>query len=106
MRSAFADIAKVPGILAFPVMPQSIRSGGVSKPVQFVCWEIPTRNLQNGRKLSKQKLRKNPGLNSIEDDYAITKPELKVEINNEKAADLGISIDSIGENPIETFFWL
>ena len=103
MRSAFADIAKVPGILAFPVMPQSIRSGGVSKPVQFVLLGNTYEKLTEWKEIIKAEARKNPGLNSIEDDYAITKPELKVEINNEKAADLGISIDSIGKS-IETFF--
>ena len=103
MRSAFADIAKVPGILAFPVMPQSIRSGGVSKPVQFVLLGNTYTKLTEWKEIIKAEARKNPGLNSVEDDYEITKPELKVEINNEKAADLGISIDSIGKS-IETFF--
>jgi len=103
MRSAFADIAKVPGILAFPVMPQSIRSGGVSKPVQFVLLGNTYAKLTEWKEIIKAEARKNPGLNSVEDDYEITKPELKVEINNEKAADLGISVDSIGKS-IETFF--
>ena len=103
LRSAFAEISKVPGIVAFPVMPQSIRSGGVEKPVQFVLLGNSYEKLSLWKEIVKAEARKNPGLNSIEDDYEITKPELKVEINNRKAADLGISIESIGRS-IETFF--
>ena len=103
LRSAFVEISKVPGIVAFPVMPQSIRSGGVEKPVQFVLLGNSYEKLSLWKEIVKAEARKNPGLNSIEDDYAITKPELKVEINNRKAADLGISIESIGRS-IETFF--
>lgn len=103
LRSAFADISKVPGILAFPVMPQAIRAGGIEKPIQFVLLGNTYEKLSEWKEIVKAEARKNPGLNSIEDDYEITKPELKVEINNKKAADLGLSIESIGRS-IETFF--
>ena len=103
LRSAFADISKVPGIVAFPVMPQAIRAGGVEKPIQFVLLGNTYEKLSEWKEIVKAEARKNPGLNSIEDDYEITKPELKVEINNKKAADLGVSIESIGRS-IETFF--
>ena len=46
---------------------------------------------------------KNPNLLSVEDDYNLNKPELNIEINNEKAADLGVSIQAIGRS-IETMF--
>ena len=36
MRESFGKISRVPGVLAFPVMPQSIRTGGFESPVQFV----------------------------------------------------------------------
>ena len=59
-----------------------------NKPVQFVLLGNTYEKLTEWKEIIKAEARKNPGLNSIEDDYAITKPELKVEINNEKAADL------------------
>ena len=94
---------KVPGIIAFPVMPQSIRSGGVEKPVQFVLLGNTYEKLEQWKEILKKEARKNPNLVSIEDDYKLNKPELKVEINNKKAADLGLSIESIGRS-IETMF--
>ena len=36
LRESFGIITSVPGVRAFPVMPQSIRGGGVEKPIQFV----------------------------------------------------------------------
>ena len=84
-------------------MPQSIRSGGVEKPVQFVLLGNSYEKLQEWKTIVKAEARKNPGLVSIEDDYELTKPELKVEINNQKAADLGVSIEAIGRS-IETMF--
>ena len=36
MRESFGKISQVPGVLAFPVMPQGIRTGGIQNPIQFV----------------------------------------------------------------------
>ena len=103
LRSSFGKISKVPGVVAFPVMPQSIRSGGVEKPVQFVLLGNTYEKLNEWKDILKKEARKNPNLVSIEDDYNLNKPELKVEIDNQKAADLGISIEAIGRS-IETMF--
>ena len=54
-------------------------------------------------KYFKREARKNGRIINISDDYELTKPELKVEINNEKAADLGVSIEQIGRT-METIF--
>ena len=56
-------------------------------------------------KYFKREARKNGRIINISDDYELTKPELKVEINNEKAADLGVSIEQIGRT-METIFGL
>ena len=56
MRESFGKISQVPGVLAFPIMPQGIRTGGVESPVQFVIlgntydqlieWKIIKRKLE------------------------------------------------------------
>ena len=84
-------------------MPQAIRAGGVEKPIQFVILGNTYEELENWKKIVKMEALKNPNLLSIEDDYNLNKPELNIEINNEKAADLGVSIQSIGRS-IETMF--
>ena len=103
LRNSFQKISKVSGVIAFPVMPQAIRAGGVEKPIQFVILGNTYEELENWKNIVKTEALKNPNLLSIEDDYNLNKPELNIEINNEKAADLGVSIQAIGRS-IETMF--
>ncbi len=103
MRESFSKIAKVPGVLAFPVMPQGIRTGGIESPVQFVILGNTYEKLIEWKEIIKTEARKNPGLASIQDDFDLNKPQLNVNINQKKAADLGISVEDIGRT-LETIF--
>ena len=103
MRESFEKIGSVPGVLAFPVMPQGIRTGGVGSPVQFVILGNTYDQLTQWKELIKKEARKNPGLSSIQDDFDLNKPQLNVQINQKKAADLGVSTEDIGRT-IETIF--
>jgi multidrug efflux pump subunit AcrB len=55
------------------------------------------------KEIIKKEARKNPGLVSIQDDFDLNKPQLNVQINQKKAADLGVSTEDIGRT-IETIF--
>ena len=104
MRESFSKIGKVPGVLAFPIMPQGIRTGGIESPVQFVVLGSTYEKLIKWKEIIKKEARKNPGLVSIQDDFDLNKPQLNVKINQKKAADLGVSTEDIGRT-IETIFW-
>ena len=58
MRESFGKISKVPGVLAFPIMPQGIRTGGIESPVQFVILGNTYDQLLNGKKSLKKKQEK------------------------------------------------
>ena len=103
MRESFGKIGRVPGVLAFPIMPQGIRTGGVQSPVQFVLLGNTYDQLIEWKNIIKKEARKNPGLTTISDDFDLNKPQLNVKINQKKAADLGVSTEDIGET-IETIF--
>ena len=103
MRESFGKISKVPGVLAFPIMPQGIRTGGVESPVQFVILGNTYDQLIEWKNIIKKEARKNPGLTSIQDDFDLNKPQLNVQIDQKKAADLGVSTEDIGRT-IETIF--
>jgi len=103
MRESFGKIGRVPGVLAFPVMPQGIRTGGVQSPVQFVILGNTYEQLIKWKNIIKKEARKNPGLTSIQDDFDLNKPQLNVKIDQKKAADLGVSTEDIGRT-IETIF--
>ena len=103
MRESFGKISQVPGVLAFPIMPQGIRTGGVESPVQFVILGNTYDQLIEWKNVIKKEARKNPGLTSIQDDFDLNKPQLNVKIDQKKAADLGVSTEDIGRT-IETIF--
>ena len=103
MRESFSKIGRVPGVLAFPVMPQGIRTGGIQSPVQFVILGNTYEQLIKWKNIIKKEARKNPGLTSIQDDFDLNKPQLNVQIDQKKAADLGVSTEDIGRT-IETIF--
>jgi len=103
MRESFGKISRVPGVLAFPVMPQGIRTGGIQNPVQFVILGNTYDQLVEWKELIKKEARKNPGLTSVQDDFDLNKPQLNVQIDQKKAADLGVSTKDIGRT-IETIF--
>ena len=103
MRESFGKIGRVPGVLAFPVMPQGIRTGGIESPVQFVILGNTYDQLIDWKEKIKKEARKNPGLTSIQDDFDLSKPQLNVQIDQKKAADLGVSTEDIGRT-IETIF--
>ena len=103
MMESFREISKVPGVLAFPVMPQGIRTGGIQKPVQFVLLGNTYEDLIKWKEVIKKEARKNKNLTNIEDDFNQTKAILNVKIDQEKASDLGVSTLEIGRS-VETIF--
>ena len=103
MMESFKEISKVPGVLAFPIMPQGIRTGGVEKPIQFVIQGNTYEELIRWKEIIKSEARKNKNLTNIEDDFELNKPILNVKIDQKKTSDLGISTVEIGKT-IETIF--
>tara|TARA_Y100001970_G_scaffold236538_1_gene296362 strand:- start:5209 stop:8301 length:3093 start_codon:yes stop_codon:yes gene_type:complete len=103
MMDSFKKISKVPGVLAFPIMPQGIRTGGVEKPIQFVIMGNTYEELIDWKEIIKKEARKNKNLRNIEDDFDRNKPILNVKIDQKKSSDLGVSTSDIGRS-IETIF--
>ena len=58
MRESFGKIARVPGVLAFPIMPQGIRTGGIESPVQFVVLGNTYDQLIEWKEIIKKEARK------------------------------------------------
>jgi len=103
MRQAIGKIVTVPQALAFPISPQSIRVSSYNKPVQMVVYGNTYEELKEIQTKVINMLRRNRNLSRIESDYTTNKPEVKLEINKNKAKDLGISAQTIGQT-LETLF--
>ncbi len=84
-------------------MPQSLRGGAADKPVQFVLKGNTYEELIKWKEIIKAEVVNNKNFVNVDDDLDLTKPQLKIKVNLDKAADLGVSIDAIGKS-LETLF--
>ena len=103
MRQAIGKIVTVPQTLAFPISPQSIRVSSYNKPVQMVIYGNTYEELEDIQSKVIRILRKNRNLSRLESDYSRNKPEVNIKINKNKAKDLGISAEAIGQT-LETLY--
>lgn len=102
-RSAWAIMGEVrnrlsglPGVRAFPVMRQGF-GASIQKPLQFVIGGGTYEELAQWRDILVEKIEEdNPGLLSLDWDYKETKPQIQVNIDYDRAAELGVTISSIG----------
>ncbi len=93
IRGNLADLA---GVKAFPVMRQGF-GARIQKPVQFVIGGGTYEELAAWRDILLAKIEEsNPGLTGIDWDYKETKPQLRVDIDYDRAADLGVTVGVIG----------
>ena len=90
------DMKDLTGVRVFPVMRQGLISGG-GKPLQFVIGGGTYEELARWRDILLAKINEsNPGLVGIDWDYKETYPQLGITIDRDRAASLGVSINTIG----------
>jgi multidrug efflux pump len=70
------------------------RGGG--SPVQVVLGGTEYVDLMQWRDTLMQRMRDNPGLDNVQSNYEERKPELRVAVDRDRAADLGISLQTVG----------
>ena len=101
-RELQPKINGLPGVQAFPITPPSLGQGFRERPVNFVILTSESYNdLNQVMRQFMDEIAKNPGFLTPDVDLRLNKPELKIDINREKAADLGVNVDAIAR-AIET----
>jgi multidrug efflux pump len=94
-KSLSGDINKVAGIKAFVVNPPPL-PGSQGYPIQFVI--KTTKSFDQLLEVSTQFINEaqKSGLFFLDNDLKIDKPQATVEINRDKAAELGLSMNDVG----------
>jgi HAE1 family hydrophobic/amphiphilic exporter-1 len=97
VRELRPKLANVLGAKVFIQNVPAIRIGGqlTKSPYQYVMRSATIDELYQWAPLIEQKLRTLPGLIDVTSDLQITRPEVTVEIEREKASALGVSAQSI-----------
>ncbi|QDF98540.1 multidrug transporter AcrB [Azoarcus sp. DD4] len=91
------QLRAITGINAFPVLPASFGQSPRVRPVSFViATSASYEELAAYTERMLDEMRKHPGFLSPDTDLKLTTPELAVDVDRDKAADLGVSIDVIG----------
>ena len=88
----------LPGVTAFPITPPSLGQGFRERPVNFVIQTSDSyQNLNVVVRQMLDEIAKNPGIVSPDVDLRLNKPELRIEVERDKAADLGVSVDAVAK---------
>ena len=96
MNEISTSLADLPGVQASLVMRQGFGSR-VSRPVQFVIGGSTYEELAEWRDILRSEIeRNNPGFVNLDWDYKETKPQFEVLIDYDRAADLGVTVNTIG----------
>jgi multidrug efflux pump len=97
VNSLMPQFAAIPGVRAFPVNVPSLGQSPRARPVEFVIMsQAPFEVLQRHVDAIIAEASKTPGLQNIDSDLRLDKPELKVSVNREKIVDVGASVEAVG----------
>ena len=95
-------VAGLPGVNAFLITPPSLGQSFRSRPLTYVIQTSDSyENLSKVVAAIKDEIAQNPGIVSPDVDLRLNKPELRIEVNRERAADLGVSVEVVAK-AIET----
>lgn len=95
-RDLLPRLNSLPGVTAFPITPPSLGQGFRERPVNFVV--LTSDSYQNLSQLSQAfiaEMAKNPGFVQPDSDLRLNKPEIYLEVDRERAADLGVNVDTV-----------
>ena len=101
-REMQPKINALPGVSAFPITPPSLGQGFRERPVNFVILTSESyESLSGVLRQFLDEIAKNPGFLTPDVDLRLNKPELKIDVDREKASDLGVGVDVVAR-AIET----
>jgi multidrug efflux pump len=88
----------LPGVNAFIITPPSLGQGFRERPLNFVIQTSDSyENLNRVTRQFLDEIAKNPGIIQPDVDLRLNKPELRIDIDRDKAADLGVSVEVVAK---------
>ncbi|HEV8694990.1 MAG TPA: efflux RND transporter permease subunit [Lysobacter sp.] len=89
------ELGQLPGVrVSAQVFGGLVRTRG--QPVQIVIGGPDYAQLAEWRDRLLARIEQNPGLTGADSDYKETRPQMRVQIDRQRAADLGVSVGDIG----------
>jgi len=89
-------VVDLPGVRVVVIQPGGLGVRGGNSPLRLVLGGPSYEELAKWRDIVMAKAAENPGLVNLDSDYYERKPQLDVSIDRNRAADLGVSLESVG----------
>lgn len=97
VRDVAPKVAQIPGVNAFTIIPPSLGQRFRERPVNFILVSSASYpEIQRMVDAMLVDIRKNPGLQAVDTDLQLNRPELKVSVDRDKAADAGVQVEAVG----------
>ncbi|MEN9886109.1 MAG: Efflux pump rane transporter BepE, partial [Pseudomonadota bacterium] len=95
-RDLAPKMGSLPGVTAFAITPPSLGQPFRERPVNFVVMTSDSySNLSQVVRSITDEMAKNPGFLGVDTDLRLNKPEIRVEVDRERAADMGVSVEAV-----------
>lgn len=96
MRTGMAVWSDIPALRVVAFMRSGLSRGGGGQPVQLVLGGSNYDELAEWRDIILERAQENPNLSRLDSDLRETQPQVVVRIDRDRAADLGVSVETIG----------
>ena len=101
-REITPKIGALPGVSGFPITPPSLGQGFRERPINYVIVTSDSyENLSRTVRRFQEEMAKVPGFVQVDTDLRLNKPEIRMDVDRERAADMGVSVDAIART-VET----
>ncbi len=93
IREKISDIS---GVRINAINPPGLGQRGFNQPVEFVVAGPDYESVQAWSEEIVERAKENPNLFNLDTDFELTRPELRLDIDRDRAADLDITIEDVG----------
>ena len=95
-RDLLPKVGSLPGVSVFPSTPPSLGQGFRERSLNYVIVSGDSyENMARVAQLLLAEMQKNPGIVQPESDLQLNKPEIFLEVDRDRAADMGVSVEAV-----------
>lgn len=92
-----AGLRNVIGVRAFAIQPNSLRIRGAGQGLRFAILGSNYDDLADNALVLVDRMNEDPRFGQVRLDFETTQPQLSIEVDRDRASDLGVNLDGLGE---------
>jgi multidrug efflux pump len=95
-RKLLPQLGSLPGVSVFPVTPASLGQGFRERQINVVLVSNDSyQNMARAAQAMIAEMQKNPGIVQPDSDLQLNKPEIFIDVDRTRAADMGVNVDAV-----------